>query len=339
MEEALRSLPTRALARFADFLLHALPPEALSRTADALGRLWYALSAARRRVVQENLRIAFGEAGDVRARARLARRSCGALGRVMAEAATADRILRRPSALRYAGDWEAFDRDVARGRGGLIVTGHLGNWELGAWAVRARGAPLDVMARRLDNPALEALITQRRGGSGQVIGKVGGLRDLVRRIRQGAWVAMLADQNAGRHGIFVPFFGLAASTFPTPAILAVRMDVPLYVGACIRRPCGRGFDVHLDRLEPPGAGMPRSRRVRALLTDVTRCLESRIREAPDQYNWAHRRWKTRPPDGRPDPGRPFYAREPVQRGRHALPMDAIGAPVAPAGWGGEARKD
>ncbi len=312
-----RSRLAGTAARSADFLLHCVPPGALLGAAEGLGRLWYRLTPGRRRIVHENLRIAFGEAADDAARRRLARRSCGALGRVFAEAAIADRLLRRRGVIRYEGDWEAFDADVAAGRGGLIVTGHVGNWELGAWSVRARGVALDVMARRLDNPVLENLMTRRRGGAGQVVGKAGGLRDLVRRIRGGRWIAMLADQNAGRHGIFVPFFGLAASTHPTPAILAVRMDVPLYLGACLRRADGSGFDVHLQRLQPPAEG-PRGERVRNLLAAVTHCLERQIQRAPEQYNWAHRRWKTRPPDGRPDPARPFYARAPVKRGRHAL---------------------
>jgi KDO2-lipid IV(A) lauroyltransferase len=316
------SLPARVGARFLDAALHALPPAALHRSAEWAGSLWYALSAGRRRVVLENLRIAFGEPADPARRRRLGRRACGALVRAFAEAATADRLLAAPTQaarrLRYLGAWDDLAAEAASGRGGIIVTGHLGNWEIGAWAVRRRGLDVGVLARRLDSAVLDALITRRRGGRDAVIPKIGGLRAVARRLREGGWVAMLADQNAGRHGIFVPFFGLDASTIPTPATLAIRLGLPLYLGVCLRRAGGAGFDVHLERLEPPDAALPRAERVRGLLLALNGALERWIRKEPAQYNWAHRRWKTRPPDGREDPARPFYAREPVRRGRHAL---------------------
>lgn len=306
------SLLARAVARLLDLVLHALPPRALFALAEVLGRLWFRLSSGRRRVVLENLRIAFGADPTAR-RGRVAEASCEALARVLAETLVADRLLGTPGQvqrrLRFHGTWDALREDVARGRGGLVVTGHLGNWELGAFGVRHHGADLRVMARPLDSPVLDALITPRRGGAERVIPKVGGLKAVLRTLRAGGWVALLADQNAGRHGLFVPFFGLPASTFPTPAALAVRLDVPLYLGVCLRRP-GREarFDVHLERLAPPQTDGPRAERVRLLLAALNRALEAWIRRAPEQYNWAHRRWKTRPANGAAEPGAPFYAR-------------------------------
>jgi KDO2-lipid IV(A) lauroyltransferase len=321
------SLLASAAARFLDGALHALPPAALCGLAEAVGASWYRLAPGRRRIVRENLRIALGEAHDPVARERLGRSACAALVRVFAEAATADRILpargRAPGRVHYHGPWEEMRRDSAAGRGAILVTGHLGNWEIGAWAARRRGIPLGVMARSLDSAVLDGLITRRRGGRGHVMPKMGGLRQVVGRLRRGGWVAMLADQNAGRHGIFVPFFGLEASTIPTPASLAVRLDVPLYLGVCLRRRGARAvFDVHVERLPAPPADTPREARVRTLLAALNAALERWIRAAPEQYNWAHRRWKTRPPDGRPDPARPFYARAPVRRGRHALDVES-----------------
>jgi KDO2-lipid IV(A) lauroyltransferase len=279
--------------------------------------------------VLENLRIAFGEAEDPAARRRLAAASCRALARVLAETVVADRLVGSPSLvrrrMRFHGAWDALLADAARGRGGLVVTGHLGNWELGAYGVRHHGVDLRVMARPLDDPVLEELIRRRRGGSRQVIPKIGGLRAVVRALRAGRWVAMLADQNAGRHGVFVPFFGLDASTFPTPAALASRLDVPLYFGACVRRPgADAPFDVHLERVDPPDSSLPPGERVERLLRDLNARLEAWVRRAPDQYNWAHRRWKTRPAGEAADAGEPFYARRPVPatRARPRIPGKA-----------------
>jgi len=311
----------RALSGFA----RLLPARLLVGLAELGGSVWYALSPGRRRIAHENLRIAFGDGLDRRARTRIVRASCRGLARVFAEITLVGRLLRTPQQaadrLRYVGDWAALEEDAAAGRAGLIVSAHLGNWELGAFAIRHRGVPLRAMARPLDSALLDEFLTEQRGGPGAVIRKVGGLSDLLRSLRGGDWVALLADQNAGRHGIFVPFFGLSASTYPTPAALAARFGVPVYIGTCLRRPgppCS--FDVHMRRLAPPDAETDRDAAIEALMRAVNEQLEAWIRAEPTQYNWVHRRWKTRPP-GRDEtePGRPFYAR--------LWPLEADGTPM------------
>jgi len=304
----------RAAARFLDFVLHCLPPALLLALADLAGELWFLLLPGRRRIARENLRIAFGPEAEGPGRNHLIRASCRSLARVFAEMALADRLLASPAQARRRlhlhGAWPALAADHAAGRAGVIVTAHLGNWELGARAVRHRGLPLKAMARPLRSPLLEAFVTRRRGGAEQVIGKIGGLSEVVRSLRQGCWVALLADQNAGRHGLFVPFFGLAASTFPTPAALGLRLDVPVYLGVCLRRPGElSAFDVHLEALPRPTGEGSSEARIEAMVGDLNRRLEGWIRREPGQYNWGHRRWKTRPP-GRDEsePGRPYYAR-------------------------------
>jgi KDO2-lipid IV(A) lauroyltransferase len=297
------SLAVRAL----DTLACAIPPRALLGLADAAGDLWWWASPGRRRIAHENLRIAFGARLDDRARARLGRTSCRALVRVFAELALARRLLGSPRTrarrLAFHGDWDLLAADARRG-GGLIVTAHLGNWEVGALGVRHRGVRLRAMARSVEHPVAEGWLERCRGGPRHVIPKRGGLAAVLRTLRQGEWVALLIDQNAGRHGMFLPFFGLEASTFPTPAALAARTGAPLYLGVCLRRPGTACFDVHLERLPDPG---PQD--VRALTLALNRRLEAWIARRPEQYNWVHRRWKTRPPgrDGS-ETGQPFYAR-------------------------------
>lgn len=339
------SLPSRLAVGFLELLCRVLPVRLLLGLAWLAGMLWYAFAPDRRRVAQENLRIAFGDALAPGDRRRIARASFRGLARVFVELAVADRVLGSPERaaerLRYVGDWAELEADARAGRTGLIVTGHLGNWEMGAVAIRRRQVPLAVMARPLDWPWLEAALTRQRGGADFVIPKVGGLTDVVRRLRHGDWVALMADQNAGRHGIFVPFFGLEASTFPTPAALGERFDLPIYVGTCLRRkgpPCS--FDVHMRRLEPPPLDphkephedphedpdddpddeSDREKRLERVTRAVNAQLEAWIRAEPEQYNWVHRRWKTRPP-GRDEsePGRPAYAR--------SWPMGPDGAPA------------
>jgi KDO2-lipid IV(A) lauroyltransferase len=315
-----RPLPIRLLALGA----RVLPIRLILGLCDLAGSLLYAFSPRRRGIAAENLSIALGPDLRPRERRRLARASFRSLLRVFGELAVAERLYRDPrraeARLRFAGDWDALDADVAAGRPGLIVTGHLGNWELGALAVRRRGAPLRVMARPTGRGAMDGLLSAWRGGSDLVLPKTGGIREVLRCLQSGAWIALLADQNAGRHGLFVPFFGLEASTFPTPVVLARRLDLPLYLGACLRRPGPPGsFDVHLERVDL-GEADPREAGLEAAVLHLNRRLEAWIRRAPEQYNWAHRRWKTRPP-GRDcsEPGQPTYAR--------LWPLGPDGAPL------------
>lgn len=289
-----------------------LPARLLLWLADRVGGLGWMLSPSRRAIVDENLRIAFGEDLDSKERKRLGRAACRSLARVVVEIGLAERLLGTPAGaakrLGFHGDWEQLEQDHAAGRGGVIVTAHLGNWEVGAFAVRHRGVPLRAMARPLGNPALERWLERRRGGAEHLIRKTGGLKDALRTVKAGGWVALLADQNAGRHGVFVPFFGLEASTFPTPAAIAVRLGAPLYLGICLRGEGPACFDVHLERLDVKGAGEG-DEAVKALTSGLNARLEGWVRREPGQYNWVHRRWKTRPPGrDRSEPGQPSYAR-------------------------------
>ena len=165
--------------------------------------------------------------------------------------------------------------------------------------------PLRVVVRRLDNPALNAIATHARGGDPVLIRKRGGIRDMIHALRAGNWVAMAVDQNAGFHGEFVPFLGVPASTFPTPAVLAQRLGVPIYAAVCICHP-GRqyGFEIHVERVPD----VPADGDIRPTLVQINERLERHIRAVPEQYVWCHRRWKTRPPKTQPGPGEPVYGR-------------------------------
>ena len=278
--------------------------------ADCVGTLTYLLVRERRDVCLENLRLVYGDALTPAQRRRLAHRSLQRLCRVFIEAAWINRMLGSPRArarrLRLTGDWDALHRDVETGRGGLVVAAHVGNWEVGARGLKsAGGLPLRVVARQLDNPAINSIATSARGGSPVLIRKRGGMRDMLRAVREGKWVAMAVDQNAGYHGEFVPFLGVPASTFPTAAVLAQRLQVPIYTGVCLAQPGMRyGFEIHVERVPP----VPAEGDIRPTLLHIHERLERHIRAQPEQYVWCHRRWKTRPPQAQPGPSEPEYGR-------------------------------
>jgi KDO2-lipid IV(A) lauroyltransferase len=178
----------------------------------------------------------------------------------------------------------------------LLLTAHLGNWELLSIACRLTDYRLSVVLRPLDAPWLDRLVTRLRERSGvELIDKRAALRPVLRALAGGGMVGILLDQNAARReGVFVPFFGRAASTSRSMAVLALRTGTPI-VPTFIRREAGGMHHVVIG----PALSLPPARDLEAAIVAVTtRCtqiIEDAIRMAPDQWLWMHDRWRTRPP--------------------------------------------
>src|SRR5437867_2440309 len=182
---------------------------------------------------------------------------------------------------------------AAHGRA-LVLTAHLGNWELLAAAHRLAGYPLSIVVRPLDSASLNMLAGRLRRKSGvELIDKRGALRPVLRALAAGRMVAILLDQNAARHeGVFVPFFGRTASTSKSLAVLAVRTRTPV-VPIFIRRE-GRHHRVTIHPPLDPPAVNDVERAVVELTMRCTAAIEAAISEVPEQWLWAHNRWRTRP---------------------------------------------
>ncbi len=181
----------------------------------------------------------------------------------------------------------------AAGRGAILLTGHFGAFELlGAWLGRLN--PVDFVVKPLTNPAVEARVQRLRRAAGVGTIALDDVRRVFGRLRANGWVAMVADQDARRHGVFVPFFGTPASTATGPARIALRTGAPIVMGFPVRRPDGR-FELHVEPPLPPPADGDDA--VRALTAAHTARLEHWVRRHPDHWFWLHRRWKTAPPPG------------------------------------------
>jgi KDO2-lipid IV(A) lauroyltransferase len=185
---------------------------------------------------------------------------------------------------------EHLDAARAAGEGVLLFTGHFLQTELLARLLReATGHPVGGVVRRHNNPALEAELRRVREGIGPILDKFD-TRGLVRTLRGGGWVVYSADQDFNRHHAFVPFFGVPAATLVSPPQIAAagKAQVLLLSGLCDAE--GR----YRIRIEPvwPSWG---SETPEAYAASYMRQLERWIGEAPEQYLWVHRRFKTRPP--------------------------------------------
>ncbi len=246
----------------------------------------------RRRVALENLARAFPERAEAE-RVALLDEHYREMGRIAAEYGRIGRLVRAPEGEVLARiEREELLRSLV-GRGAVVVSGHYGNFELGA-AICGRVNPIDFLVKPLSNVRVDERVTRLRRDAGVgIISTRGGVKQVFKALRAGRWIAMAADQDAGRHGVFVPFFGRLASTAEGPARIALQARVPMIVGGMRRLADGRHVLGFSDVREPEGDATDAS--VLALTAWHTAMLEARVREAPEQYFWLHRRWKTRPP--------------------------------------------
>jgi Kdo2-lipid IVA lauroyltransferase/acyltransferase len=249
----------------------------------------------RRQVAERNLAIAFPERTAHEHRAILAAHY-RELGRVVVEYPRLPELVRTPLGDRVAelNGLENVEQARSLGRGIVFVTGHFGNFELmGAYA--GQRFPLDVVVKPLTNPIVEARVAALRREAGVGIIPIGaGVRRIFEALRANHGVAMLADQDARRHGVFVSFFGRPTSTAEGPARLALRTGAPMIVGFDLRQPDGRHVITLLPPLPRPAPDDPDP--VRTLTQSHVAVLESWIRRHPEMWFWLHRRWKTAPPE-------------------------------------------
>ena len=117
-------------------------------------------------------------------------------------------------------------------------------------------------------------------------------------LKQGSLLGFIADQDAGRKGAFVDFFGRKASTYKSIALLAMQFDLPVIVGYCRRVDNKYKFKVAVNRVITPDQWADKDNPMLWITQEYTKAIEDFIREVPEQYWWIHRRWKNRPKNER-----------------------------------------
>ena len=257
-----------------------------------IGRLIYRPFGVRRDVVERQVRAAFPGLAEAEV-LRIARASFGNLGRTTIETA----VLPRKSSEAVLGlfdiidNWAIVEQSLARGRGLLLVSGHLGNWELAGSYIAARGLRMEAVARRMQNPLFDQYLTATREDVGMhIIHDADAVRRVPRVIRGGGIVGFLIDQGAaGLASTWVPFFGRYAKTPRGPAVFALRLDAPIIFAAAIRQPGGR-YCLVLEEIVTDRTG-DRETAVDRIVQGYTDALERLVRRYPEQYFWQHRRWK------------------------------------------------
>ncbi|MGD0831543.1 MAG: lysophospholipid acyltransferase family protein [Terracidiphilus sp.] len=274
-------------------------PRGLARllAGGALAWFVYTVCCRLRRVGQRNLQLALPQLSG-RNRDQILRRLFRNLGWQLVEFCRMTRYT--PENTREWIGVEGLDNYLAakaRGKGVLIVTGHLGAWELSSFYHSLMGYPMGMVIRRLDNHRLDAYVNGIRCLHGnRVLHKDDFARGLLTAMRSGNTVGILMDTNmTPPQGIFVDFFGAQACTASGLARVALKTGAAVLPGFMLWEQALRRYVLHFG---PELAFSHSSNADADILSATQQCtsvIESWIQRYPDQWLWIHRRWKTRPP--------------------------------------------
>ncbi|MCX6338368.1 MAG: lysophospholipid acyltransferase family protein [Candidatus Aureabacteria bacterium] len=257
---------------------------------------YYLLGRERRRTLA-NLALAYRQEKSAAERARIARAVFVNLGRNLSELALYPRLddAQFRQLVTMEGK-EIIDRELRKGKGVLIITGHIGNWELFPSYIIMSGYSGGVVARRAYYEKYERLLLGLRRSKGfRVFYRDESPKAVLRTLRNNEIIGILADQDVRKlDGVFVEFFGIPAYTPTAPVLIAMTSGAPLVPARIVRE--GRR---HRILVEEPIVLRATGDRKSDLVYNTqqwSRCIERYIRARPEQWVWMHRRWRTRPED-------------------------------------------
>jgi KDO2-lipid IV(A) lauroyltransferase len=282
--------------RFLIGMVRLLP---LDVAATISGKAWRVIAPFNRRHKRalSNLAIAFPEK-SLEERERIARAAWENLGRVMVETMNIDRILKEPARLHVTnGHWIGRYKDKMGPA--LIVTMHMGNWEIGMWPVMLAGVRPAGVYRQVKNPYVDRYLRRQRQAlyPGGLFGRGRAptndethktARLIMDYVRQGGRLGFISDLYDAQ-GIAVPFFGYPAKSMPIAAMIARRVGARIWIGRCIRIGNRACFDVNVNELRIPRTAN-QAEDIRSITAAIQRHFETWIRETPEQFMWSNRRW-------------------------------------------------
>lgn len=258
-----------------------------------VGWLLWLIPNQPRRIAAINLALCFPDWQDTPLQSRLLRRNLVETSKAMLELGPlwlwrGEQVL---ELVRAVGGEESLNTAVAQGRGAIVITPHLGAWEMAGLYVSSR-YPLTTLYRpsRLD---IDALIRagRERLGARVVPTDTRGVRALFETLRSGGVLGMLPDQDPGPGGgIFAAFFGWPANTMVLLSRLAIKSGAPVILTYAERLPRGRGYRLYFEALPATVSTGP----LEASVAAVNLAVEQAVRRLPSQYLWAYKRFKTRP---------------------------------------------
>ncbi len=272
-------------------------PRSLARSVGAgIGAVGFHLLSRLRKTGLRNLELAYPQKSQAD-RLNILRDEYRSLGWQMGEFCQMSKYTPESASrfIRYEG-LDNYLAARAKGKGVLVVTGHLGAWELSSFYHSLMGYPMSLVIRRLDNPRVDEFVNDIRTRHGNhVIHKDDFARGLITAMHAGETVGILMDTNmTPPQGVFVPFFGIEACTASGLARVALRSGAAVLPGFLLWEESEQKYVLHFgEELDLIRTGDTVDD-VIANTALFTAAIESYIRRYPGQWLWVHRRWKTRP---------------------------------------------
>lgn len=268
-------------------------PAAARPLGGVVGQAAYlAVNKRRRRTAEDSIRRSL--AVDAATARRIFRRSMTRFGPMLMEVLALPRLCRQGvrGVVRFAGEENLADA-LAEGKGVILATAHTGNWELQGAALAQSGFPLAVVVQRQKNTAMDRFINEYRTLAGMRVIYKRQVLEMVRALKSGQVLGLLMDQDAHEDGVFVDFFGRPASTPAGAAVLARLTGAPI-VPSFIT---AHGYWRHTVIIHPPlhmKKTADKDADIWRVTQHLTKIIETHVRQYPEEWFWAHYRWKTSP---------------------------------------------
>jgi KDO2-lipid IV(A) lauroyltransferase len=285
------------LVRTAFALMQAFSIKRNLRTARIAARIWPWLMPRHLERAKTHLSASLGGEYAPERLAKMAERSLESVAMFAVEAVCLPRLINRFTWGKYIElkNLEGAVQRIVDGRGVILVSGHYGSFEVMGHLLAGLGYDAAAVMRPLDNVYLNRFIVRSRKMHGlALLDKKGATSQAEELLRRGALLGFIADQDAGRKGVFVDFFGRPASTYKSIGLLAMATGSPIVVGYARRLGSVARYEVGVQRIIDAKEWEAQEQPLEWITQAYTAAIEEFVRRDPDQYLWIHRRWKSVP---------------------------------------------
>lgn len=282
--------PVYLIVRAFSWLICLLPFSAIHSTGKWIGNSIYDLMGSRRKIILENLDIAFGGSLSAAEKEKIARESYQSAALSMIELFTVPKTLKEAQTGFSFLNADILEREFQKGKGVILVISHLGSWEYLSFLPFLKKQVWSVVVKEIRNPYLNQAINRfRKMMTVKPISKDhSAAKEIFRALKQNQGVAILMDQWAGPEGIWKKFFGRETSTTDIPARLALKQGCPLVPAYCIRKGPGLYEIVFTPPIDAESGN------TETITEKINEGLAEQIKKYPGQWLWMHRRWKPKP---------------------------------------------